>query len=183
MRRTDASTCRNCDSVPHELLPRRGLSGRRKTMRLALYRARHPAEPRRLHPPRRLPRRRRSTSSSPAAFRSTTSASGARPWTTRPRQRSRRHASWDAFLRDRDRRPPGAADHHGRRRRFHRLRFRSRRHAAARPRERRRARRGACRGRRAAAHPAAPGVRSLNVALAAAMVLGEALRQTDGFRR
>ena len=29
--------------------------------------------------------------------------------------------------------------------------------------------------------PMAPGLRSLNVALAAAMVLGEALRQTDGF--
>lgn len=31
--------------------------------------------------------------------------------------------------------------------------------------------------------PMAPGLRSLNVAVAAAMVLGEALRQTDGFHR
>lgn len=31
--------------------------------------------------------------------------------------------------------------------------------------------------------PMAPGMRSLNVATAAAMVLGEALRQTDGFAR
>jgi tRNA (cytidine/uridine-2'-O-)-methyltransferase len=31
--------------------------------------------------------------------------------------------------------------------------------------------------------PMRPGLRSLNVALAAAMVLGEALRQTDGYQR
>ena len=36
-------------------------------------------------------------------------------------------------------------------------------------------------GGRPPAHPHAPGLRSLNVAVAAAMVLGEALRQTGGF--
>ncbi len=59
-----------------------------------------------------------------------------------------------------------------------------RRHPDARPRERRRARRGRRRRRpRASASPCDNDMRSLNVAVAAGLVLGEALRQTGHFER
>ena len=54
------------------------------------------------------------------------------------------------------------------------------RHAAVRARIGRRAGRGPCRSRRAFVIPMRSGLRSLNVAVAAAMAAGEALRQTGG---
>jgi tRNA (cytidine/uridine-2'-O-)-methyltransferase len=95
--------------------------------------------------------------------------------------RIRRHASWEAFRRDRD---PG------------RLVLLTTAGATSLPEARFRADDILLLGRESAGvppevHEAADlrlrvplqkGLRSLNVALAAAMVLGEALRQTDGYR-
>ena len=91
-----------------------------------------------------------------------------------------RHASWTAFQRDRG---PGrlVLTDHGRRPAISRRGPAVRRHPAARPRERGRAGRGPRRRRYPPAIPLQPGLRSLNVALAAAMVLSEGLRQTNGF--
>ena len=93
--------------------------------------------------------------------------------------RSMRHASWQAF--EAWRRAAGAAAgavHHACARRPISTTLPPRRRAAVRPRIRRRARRCARgRGRAACVIPMRPGLRSLNVAMAAAMAVGEAMRQ------
>ena len=93
-----------------------------------------------------------------------------------------RHADWTAFeaLAPHGRRAACSAHHPG----AHlvsRSRLPDRRHSAVRPRIGRRAGPRACGGRFAAVVPIRSGMRSLNVAVAAAMVLGEALRQLEAF--
>jgi len=118
----------------------------------------------------------------PAAFRSMTSGFAAAAMDYYDLARIVRHASWTAFQRDRG---PGrlvlltTAGAQC----FPDVALRADRHLAARPRERGRAgRRPRCR-RHPLAHSAAARLRSLNVALAAAMVLSEGLRQNQWISR
>ena len=128
----------------------------------------------------------RSRSSNRRASTSRTGTSGARASTTSISAAITRHASWRAFEALARRAAHAASSSRPRTRRspYTGLRFRPERRAS-------------CSGAKSPAcpdevHAAAdarivvpmrPGLRSLNVAVAAAMILGEALRQTGGFRR
>ena len=79
-----------------------------------------------------------------------------------------------------ERAPFGPVEHGRRALPYHRVAFRAGRHPDAGQRERGRAGRASTARRPAGAVPLRPGLRSLNVATAAAIVLGEALRQTGG---